>query len=81
LQGVKRAGSEIYHSPPSSEVVKNAWGYTSTCPYVQFFVVVLHEAELTLPFTLPSFSAILTNNVYYFMETGETTWIYCRPIV
>jgi hypothetical protein len=35
LAGVKSPGSEIYHSPPSSQVVKNAWGDTSTCLYVR----------------------------------------------
>jgi hypothetical protein len=28
--GVKRPGREADHSPPSSDEVKNAWGYTST---------------------------------------------------
>jgi hypothetical protein len=30
--GVKRAGREADHSPPSSAEVKNAWSYTSTPP-------------------------------------------------
>jgi len=32
--GVKRPEREAYHSSPSNAVVKNAWSYTSTPPYV-----------------------------------------------
>jgi len=32
--GVKRPGHEADHLPSASAVVKNAWGYTSTPPYV-----------------------------------------------
>ena len=30
--GVKRPGREVYHSPPSSDKVKNEWSYTSAPP-------------------------------------------------
>jgi hypothetical protein len=38
--GVKQPRREVYHSPPSSAEVKNAWNYTSTPP-VHLHVVVL----------------------------------------
>jgi hypothetical protein len=37
--GVKQAGQETGHSPPSGPKVKNAWNYISTPPYV---FVALH---------------------------------------
>jgi len=29
--GIKRAGHEADHSPPSTAEIKNAWSYTFTC--------------------------------------------------
>jgi hypothetical protein len=32
--GNKVAAADVYHPSPPSDKVKNAWGYTSTPPYV-----------------------------------------------
>jgi hypothetical protein len=52
--GVKRAGREADHSPPSSAEVKNAWSHISTIP-IRLHGVVLslkekHKATLPLPY-------------------------------
>jgi len=39
-RGVKRAGRETDHSPPSSAEVKNAWSYISTPPIYLYGVVL-----------------------------------------
>jgi hypothetical protein len=46
-------GGEVDHSPPFRAKVKNAWGYTSTPPYVfTTWCLVTHRNKFTLPFTL-----------------------------
>jgi hypothetical protein len=41
--GVKRPGREVYHSPPSSAEVKNAWSYTFTPPIRLHGVVLIYS--------------------------------------
>jgi hypothetical protein len=49
--GVKRAGREAEHSPPSSAEIKNAWIYTSIPQYAfMAWCLVKHRNNLT--FTL-----------------------------
>jgi hypothetical protein len=47
--GVKRLGHEADRSPPCSTEVKNAWGYTSTPPYVfMAWCLVKHNDNTSL---------------------------------
>jgi hypothetical protein len=45
---VKRLGWEVYHSPPSSAEVKNAWSYTSTPPCVFMAWYLLSRGNLLI---------------------------------
>jgi hypothetical protein len=57
--GVKRPVREADYSPPSSAEVKNAWHCNSTPPYVfMLWCLVKHRANLHLPFTFTSSSAV-----------------------
>jgi len=50
--GVKLPGCEVDHSLPSCSEIRNAWGYTSTLPYVfTSWYSVKHRLNLTFPFT------------------------------
>jgi hypothetical protein len=49
--GMKRRRPETDHSLPSSAKVQNAWGYTSTLPYVfMAWYLVKHRDNFTLPY-------------------------------
>jgi hypothetical protein len=49
--GVKLAGSEADHSPPSSAEVKNAWSYASTPQYVfMAWCLVKHRDKFIFTF-------------------------------
>jgi hypothetical protein len=53
-------GLEADHSHPSSAEVKNAWGYTSTPPYVVMVqYLVKHRDNFTIPIIRNYLSLIL----------------------
>jgi hypothetical protein len=67
FHGVKRSVCEVYHSPPFSAEVRNAWGYTSTPPYAFMAWCLIKQRDNLgdrLPVCTPvSLSSLLTSSV------------------
>jgi hypothetical protein len=75
LPGIKRSGSEVYHSPPSNTDVKNAWSYTSSasiCLHVDRDGFIF-TSNLHLPLSL---SGRYTSHI--FACSSVYPWAYTR---